>query len=598
MNDQKNLIVAVGLAVVILVIYQIFVLGPQSDQRRAALEAERSAASESAPTVSADEIPSGPAAMRSVEEVRADSERVAIDTPSLRGSLSLSGARIDDLYLKNHYNTVDAKEEQDASEQVELLVPRGADHAFYTYLGWATVEGGPQGLPGLDTPWRLVEGETLTPQTPVTLEYESGGLSFQRVISVDENYMFTVQQRVTNNSGSAVVLSPYGQVRRHGLPANFAPFYILFEGGIGSVGGELKEKKYQKLADGTTVAGKGQNGWVGITDKYWLAAVIPPQGETFDLELDAISPAGSDIFESSYRIQAFSLAPGQSRDVTSRIFTGAKEYDILNEYQGQGVDRFVWAIDWGNFWFLTRPFFWSIDNIYDLVGNFGVAILIFVVLIKLIMLFPANKAYASMARMKALQPKMKELQERYKDDRQKLSQEMMAMYRREKVNPAGGCLPMLIQIPIFYALYKTIFVTIEMRHAPFFGWIRDLSAPDPTQIGNLFGLLPYDASAIPLIGGPILSIGIWPIIMGLTMWGVQSLNPPPGDKMQARIFAMMPIIFTFILARFAAGLVIYWAWNNLLTLIQQYFIMRRHGVETQADKLLARLRGRKAENEG
>ena len=262
------------------------------------------------------------------------------------------------------------------------------------------------------------------------------------------------------------------------------------------------------------------------------------------------------------------------------------------------MDRFVWAIDWGNFWFLTRPFFWSIDNIYDLVGNFGVAILIFVVLIKLIMLFPANKAYASMARMKALQPKMKELQERYKDDRQKLSQEMMAMYRREKVNPAGGCLPMLIQIPIFYALYKTIFVTIEMRHAPFFGWIRDLSAPDPTQIGNLFGLLPYDASAIPLIGGPILSIGIWPIIMGLTMWGVQSLNPPPGDKMQARIFAMMPIIFTFILARFAAGLVIYWAWNNLLTLIQQYFIMRRHGVETQADKLLARLRGRKAENEG
>jgi len=598
MDDQKNLLIAIGLSVLILVVYQVFVLGPQTERQRAAEEAQRAAAGEAAPVVSQEDAPAAAAdAPATIEAARAASPRVPIDTPRLRGSLSLAGARIDDLFLKNHYNTVDAKEARDASEQVELLVPRGAEHAFYAMHGWATIPGGPPDLPGLDTPWRLKSGDRLTPDTPVTLEYETAGLVFERTISVDDYYMFTVEERVTNQSGGAVVLSSYGQVRRHDFPPDFQPFYILFEGGIGAVGGETREKKYKKLADGAEVTGEGTGGWAGITDKYWLAAVIPPQDAAFDLELDAIQPAGADIFVSRYRLEPFSLADGETRELTSRVFAGAKEYDILNDYQDAGVDRFVWAIDWGNFWFMTRPFFWSLDQIFDVVGNFGVAILIFVVFIKLALFYPANKAYASMARMKQLQPKMKELQERYKEDRQKLSQEMMALYRREKVNPAAGCLPILIQIPIFYALYKTIFVTIEMRHAPFFGWIRDLSAPDPTQIGNLFGLLPYDPSAIPLLGY-VLGIGIWPIIMGLTMWGVQSLNPPPADQMQARIFALMPIIFTFILAPFAAGLVIYWAWNNFLSLIQQYIIMRRNGVETQLDKLIARLRGRAAESEG
>lgn len=595
MGENKNLLIAVGLAVAILFLYQIFVLGPAAERQQIQqqAEAERRGGSEAAMQV---ESPSQPAGM-SVEEALAASDRIPIETPHVRGSMSLSGARFDDLYLKDHYISVDAKEEQDPQGQVELLVPRGAEHAFYAHLGWATIEGGPEGLPGLETPWELVEGDRLTPDSPVVLEYSTGGLDFQRTISVDDDYMFTVTDRVTNNSGAAAVLSPYGRVRRHGLPENFKPFYILFEGGIGAVGDELKEKKYQKLADGQTVGGSGVGGWAGITDKYWLTAVVPPQDAQFELEVDAVSPTGTDIFESSYQVEAFSLAPGESRDVTSQVFAGAKEYDVLSAYQEAGIERFVWGIDWGNFWFLTRPFFWALDNIFDVVGNFGIAILIFVVIIKLIFFPIANKAYTSMAKMKALQPKMKELQERYKEDRQKLSQEMMALYKREKVNPASGCLPMLLQIPVFFALYKTIFVTIEMRHAPFFGWIRDLSAPDPTMIGNLFGLIPWDPTVVPLIGSAILAIGVLPIIMGLTMWGVQSLNPPPADPMQQKIFGLMPLVFTFILAPFAAGLVLYWAWNNFLSMLQQYLIMRRNGVDTQLDKLIGKLRGKPKESE-
>jgi len=592
MQDQRNLILAIGAAVAILLVYQFFVLGPAAERQEAAR------AQQQAP---AEEVVASPvepvSAAQSIQQAREAVERVEIETEHVRGSLSLAGARFDDLFLKDHYDTVDAKEDREVSEQVELLVPRGAQGAFYAMLGWATIEGGPQDLPGLDTPWRLVSGDRLTETSPVVLAYEAGGLTFQRTIAVDGEYMFSVTDRVTNNAGGPVILSPYGQVRRHGLPPDFAPFYILFEGAIGSVGGSLKEKKYQKLADGTTVTGEGVAGWAGITDKYWLTAVIPPQDAEFDLRLDSVRPNQTDIFRSSYQIESFSLAPGASREITQRVFAGAKEYDLLTSYTEQGIDRFVWGIDWGNFWFLTRPFFWSIDKIHGVVGNFGVAILIFVVFVKLIFFPIANRAYASMAKMKQLQPKLKELQERYKDDRQQLSQEMMGLYRREKVSPVSGCLPILLQIPIFYAVYKTLFVTIEMRHAPFFGWIRDLSAPDPTMIGNLFGLLPYDPSVVPLIGPVILGIGVWPIIMGLTMAAVQALNPPPPDPMQARIFALMPIIFTFVLAQFAAGLVIYWAWNNFLSMLQQYVIMRQNGVETQFDKLMARLRDRGASSE-
>ncbi len=596
MDDQRNLLIAIAIAVGVLVFYQAFVTGPAMRRDAAQREAEMAQQAEIQAAAPAEPV------IRSAEEVRTETQRVALDNDHLRGSLSLTGARIDDLYLKDHYVTVDAKEAQDTAGQVELLRPRGSDGAFYATIGWATVEGGPEGLPGMDTPWTLTSGENLTPETPVVMEYETGGLTFQRTISIDDYYMFTVSDTVSNESGAPVILSSYGQVRRHGLPADFKPFYIIHEGGIGVAGGELQLRKYRKLADGESREHSGIGGWAGITDKYWLAAAIPDQSEDIDLRLRALNPSGvegNEIYESTYRAAPVTLAPGAQLSSSARIFAGAKEYDVLQDYQNDlGIERFIWAIDWGNFWFLTRPFFWSLEHIDSFVGNFGFAILILVVFVKLLFFPIASKAYASMAKMKLVQPKMKALQEKHKEDKEKLQKEMMALYSKEGVNPVSGCLPILLQIPVFFALYKTVFVTIEMRHEPFIGWIRDLSAPDPTMVGNLFGLLPYDPSVVPLIGASILAIGVWPIIMGFTMWALQSLNPPQADPMQQRILMLMPVFFTFILGSFAVGLVIYWAWNNLLSMAQQYVIMRRNGVETQIDTLIARLRGKPRETEG
>ncbi len=595
MNDQRNLLIAIAAAVGILVFYQIFVTNPALERDAAMREAQRAAAEE------AIIAPPAEVSMRSPEDVRAETGRIAIDNDRLRGSLSLSGARIDDLFLKDHYNTVDAKDAGDVSQQVELLRPRGAQGAFYALIGWATIEGGPANLPGLDTPWTLVSDENgnLTEETPIVLEYQTDGLVFRRTVSLDDNYMFLVEDEVANNSGGAVVLSAYGQVRRHGLPPDFRPFYIIHEGGVGVTDGKLFLRKYGKLAEGETREGTGLGGWAGLTDKYWLAAVIPDQQQVIDLRQRAFRPGDVEIYESSYRAAPVSLAPGATLQSSARIFAGAKEYDTLLTYQRDlGIDRLTDAIDWGNFWFLTHPFFWALEQIDSVVGNFGVAILVLTVFVKLLFFPIANRAYAMMAKMRKVQPQMKAMQERYKDDRERLQKEMMELYRKEKLNPVSGCLPILLQIPVFFALYKTIIVTIEMRHEPFFGWVRDLSAPDPTMIGNLFGLLPWDPSQVWLIGPYVLAIGVWPIIMGVSMWAMQALNPPAPDPMQQRIFMLMPIMFTFILGTFAVGLVIYWAWNNILSIAQQYYIMRRHGVETGVERLIARLRGKPAETEG
>jgi YidC/Oxa1 family membrane protein insertase len=606
MENQRNLMIAIALAVGIMLVFQLFVTGPEAERRAAAREEAAVRQAEAATIVSAEPV------MRSVEDLRAETGRIDIDNARLRGSLSLSGARIDDIFLKDHFVSVEAKESGAPGGQVELLRPRGADGAFYAALGWGDASGGaggdaPADLPGLDTLWTQVEGTNLTPDTPVVLEYETGGLTFQRRISVDDGYMFTVEQTVSNDGAAPVTLAAYGQVRRHGLPEGFQANMMVHEGGVGVAGGRLGLRKYRKLEEGETreLVGEEPGGWAAITDKYWLAAVIPDQGSTVTVRERALTPGDTTIFESSFQAQPVTVAPGQSVSATARIFAGAKEYDVLQNYQDDlGIDRFSDAIDWGNFWFLTHPYFWALEHIDSLVGNFGVAILIMVVFVK-ILLFPiANRAYASMAKMKKLQPRMKELQEKHKEDRERLQKEMMELYRTEKFNPVGGCLPVFLQIPVFFALYKTIFVTIEMRHEPFFGWVKDLSAPDPAMVGNLFGLIPWDpaaVTAIPLLGGfifAIISIGVWPIVMGFTMWLLQSLNPPPPDPMQARIIGLMPIFFTFILGAFAVGLVIYWAWNNTLSIVQQYVIMRRHGVETQFDKLIARLRGRPPETEG
>lgn len=598
MNDQRNLMIAIAFAVGILVLYQAFITGPQMQREAAAREAQL--AQQAAEAL----VPAVEPTIRSAEDVRAETARVAVDNAHVRGSLALTGARIDDIFLKDHFVSIEAKEAGNPAGQVELLRPRGAQGAFYALTGWTTVEGGPVApadLPGLDTPWTLVEGGNLTPETPVTLEYQTGGLTFRRTISVDDFYMFTVAETVTNETGAPVVLSQYGQVRRHGLPEGFQPNAMVHEGGVGVAGGRLLLRKYRKLAEGETRdhTGEEPGGWAGITDKYWLAAAIPDQAATVTVRERALTPGETTIFESSFQTAAVTLAPGETLQASSRIFAGAKEYDVLVDYEDDlGIDRFTDAIDWGNFWFLTRPYFWTLEQIDSAVGNFGVAILIMVVLVKLLLFPIANRAYASMAKMKKLQPRMKEMQEKYKDDRERLQKEMIELYKTEKFNPVGGCLPVFLQIPVFFALYKTIFVTIEMRHEAFVGWVRDLSAPDPTMIGNLFGLLPWDPSVVPLIGPMILAIGVWPILMGVTMWALQSLNPPPPDPMQARIIGLMPIFFTFILGSFAVGLVIYWAWNNVLSIAQQYVIMRRNGVETQVDKLIARLRGRPPETEG
>ncbi|MEN0653632.1 MULTISPECIES: membrane protein insertase YidC [Hyphobacterium] len=592
MGDNRNMFIAIGVSLVFIVLYQVFVLGPASERRQAAQEAARveQEAELANPTIGDDGSVTG-ALTR--EQALAAETRIAIDGTGVSGSLSLTGARIDDLRLLRHDTSVDD------DSPVVLLNPRGAPGALFAQDGWSAAGDGPTDTPGNTSEWTLVEGRTLTPDTPVTLEYRgSDGLVFRRVIEIDENYMFTLTDTVENTAGSAATLSRYGMVRQTGIPEDFTNFFILHEGPVGIVGGQLRDVKFNNMDPGDEDSWTGTGGWVGITTKNWLTAVIPDQSAEYTGTFQLIERQGDDIFQTSYLLQPAELAPGASMTSTSRIFAGAKNVDILQAYERDlGIERFDMAVDWGMFWFLTRPYFTVLHWLAQLFGppyGFGFAILAVTVLVKLLFFPLANRSYASMAKMKNLQPKMEEIRKQYPEDKQKQQQEIIQLYQREKVNPIAGCLPILLQIPIFYALYKTLFVTLEMRHQPFPGWIQDLSDRDPTSILNLFGLLPYDPSGISWLA--FLSIGAWPILMGFTMWAQQSLNPPPPDPTQRRIFAFLPLLFTFMLAPFAAGLVIYWAWNNFLSVIQQYVIMRRQGVETQFDKLVKRLTSRGAES--
>jgi YidC/Oxa1 family membrane protein insertase len=588
-EDQRNFFIAAGLIIVIFLMYDVFVVRPGQEAR----EAERQAAIEAAGELADPDLPVAPnepaaPVFESRDAALDNVTRVEIEGPSVIGSISLTGARFDDIRLVRHTTTVD-----DATP-VALLNPIGTEHVFYARDGWQSATPGFNDLPGGSTEWTLVSGSTLTPDSPVVLAYDSpSGLRFERTISVDENYLFTLEDTVTNNASSEVELSRYGLVRQEGMPEELVNNIAVFEGAIAVVNGSTEQIKFSKLEDGEEMEESGSTGgWVGITQRYWMAAAIPDQDRSFTARFRTIDRAGTPAFEASFVEQAQALAPGASLTSTTRIFAGAKELDVLQAVQNDlGVDKFDYAINWGWLWFLARPFVWLLHVLEGVTGHFGLAILALTLIIKILMFPLANRAYASMAKMKAVQPKMAEIKERYAADQQKQQQALMELYRKEKINPLAGCLPILPQIPIFFALYQTLFNAIEMRHAPFFGWIRDLSAPDPTNIWNLFGLIPYDPSGLWLIGG-ILGIGAWPIIMGLTMAAQQALNPPPPDPMQARIFAFLPVVFTFVLAPFAAGLVIYWAWNNFLSVLQQYVIMRRHGNETQFDKLVAHLRSK------
>ncbi|WP_306015478.1 membrane protein insertase YidC [Oceanicaulis sp. MMSF_3324] len=589
MGENRNFLLAAVIAIGILFLYQAFILDPMARDR----EAAEQAAAESQVQDTGDDAPQASDASfaaglgengMSREDALARSQRIEIRTEALAGSLSLTGARIDDLHLLRYETEVDS------DEPVTLMSPEGFDGYQFAASGWLGGANAPQGLPGLSTEWTLVEGNVLSVDSPVVLEHTAGDLTFRRTISIDENYLFTVNDTVVNNGSAAVSLRPYALVRQHGVPADLQNFFVLHEGAVGVVDGTHFSRKFKKWEDEGLIERNGPGGWMGITSKYWLAAVAPADQSNVRAQFRVVSRPDRPVFESNYLSDAQTLPPGASLESTNYVFAGAKKQPILAAYERDlGIERLTQAIDWGMFWFMTRPFFAALHFFYGLLGNYGLAIMVVTLLIKLV-LFPLNnRAFASMAKMRAAAPKMTEIRERHKDDPQAQQKAMMELYRKERINPVAGCLPILPQIPIFFALYKTVFISLDARHAPFFGWIQDMSAPDPTMIGNLFGLLPYDPSGFPIVG-PILAIGIWPLLMGVTMWAQQSLNPPPPDKIQRQIFAFMPIIFTIIMAPFPAALIIYWSWNNTLTIGQQYLIMRRQGVVTELDRNFFKLR--------
>ncbi|WP_428028859.1 membrane protein insertase YidC [Ancylobacter sp.] len=589
-SENRNMILAIVMSMAVLIAWQFFSGVPQMEQQRQAAQQQAQQQAQApgqagtdagalAPTpgtVAPSASGAAPRAMTRAEAL-ARTPRIAIDTPSVVGSVALKGGRIDDLSLKGYHETVD-----NSSPIIVLLSPSGGPNPFYAEFGWVPGAGSAVAVPGADTVWTAPEGARLTPETPLLLTWDNGaGLTFRRTLSIDANYMFHVLDEVDNATAEPVALHPYALVSRHGTPHTLG-YYILHEGliGVTSEGG-LHEIKYSAIAESRSQTFPSVGGWLGITDKYWAATVIPGAAEKVQARFSAAQTGNELTYQTDFLGDAVTVAPGAKASTDGRLFAGAKVVQLVDGYQQQyNIDRFDRLIDWGWFYFITKPLFLVIDWIYRFVGNFGVAILAVTVMLKAIFFPLANKSYASMAKMKAVQPEIAALRERYGDDRVKLQQEMMEIYKKEKINPVAGCLPILIQIPVFFALYKTLFVTIEMRHAPFFGWIRDLSAPDPTTIFNLFGLIPWDPATVPVIGH-FLMLGVWPIIMGCTMWAQMKLNPTPPDPTQKMIFDWMPLIFTFMLASFASGLVIYWAWNNTLSVIQQSIIMRKNGVKIE-----------------
>ncbi len=582
MTDQKNTILAIALSGLVLLAWSYF-FAPQTGKQRQAQQTQEQTQQApagqpqpGAPPATPGQ-PAAPAAQPMTREAAlALSPRVPIETPSLRGSIALKGGRIDDLSLVRYHETVDP-----TSPAVILLSPSGSPEPYYAEFGWVGAAGSHIKAPGPDTEWRQEGSGALNIGHPVTLVYDNGeGLTFRRTISVDERYLFTLKDEITNSGSAAVTLYPYGLISRHGTPKVLG-YYVLHEGFIGVLG-SLEEQTYKTVDEKKTLSFNATDGWLGITDKYWAAALLPNTDAHLQAHFLSLPGEGPKRYQADYLLDAQTIQPGGSTSADARLFAGAKEVATVDGYNAAlHLNKFDRLIDWGWFYFITKPLFKALDWIYGQVHNFGVAILIITVLIKGLFFPLANKSYASMAKMKAIQPQMAALRERYPDDRMKQQQEMMEIYKREKINPVAGCLPILIQVPVFFSLYKVLMITIEMRHAPFFGWIHDLSAPDPTNVFTLFGLIPWDPiQHVPLLGH-FLVLGAWPLIMGVTMWFQMKLNPTPPDPTQKMIFDWMPVIFTFMLANFAAGLVIYWAWNNTLSVLQQSVIMRRHGAKIE-----------------
>ena len=579
MNDQnKNLILASVLSFIVIITWFILFPPPEpvpSDVESAQQQSEESNLAPNADTAKAPLIETGET------EIAVEAERIQIENELLTGAISTQGGRIDQLSLKKYRNTI-----SEDSDIVTLLSPVGKPEAYYAAFGWAPAVGiKPDQVPDPNTIWTVVGNNILTPSSPISLVWDNGnGVKFMRKISIDEKYMFTVEQGIENNSGSEISLRPYGLLRRHGEPNDMKNFFILHEGIIRMSDGELAEEDYGDIADLPILEKEGthaervevqNSGWTGFTDHYWMTTLIPDQSSSFRSTTKYF--AAQDIYQVEAVMPSTVIADGSSTSISTQLFAGAKEWDTIRKYEKAGVTGFLDSIDWGWFFFLTKPMFAVLHWLNVIIGNMGWAIIGLTLIIKAVLFPLAYKSYASMAKMKELQPEMEKIKERVGDDRQKLQQEMMGLYKKEKVNPASGCLPILIQIPIFFSLYKVIFVTLELRHEPWFGWIKDLSAPDPSTILNLFGLLPWANPTTPGSILAIISLGILPILLGVSMWLQQKLNPAPTDKTQAMIFAWMPWVFMFMLGTFASGLVIYWIANNTITFIQQYLIMRRQG---------------------
>jgi YidC/Oxa1 family membrane protein insertase len=622
MTDNRNTILAVILSGLVLIGWQFFYNMPQMEKQRAAERAQSELVKPAAqggttttptatPQTGAAPSPSAtapavnqPASVAPVsrEAAIASAPRIRIDTPRVSGSISLKGARIDDLALVQFRETVDPK-----SPAIVLFSPSNTAEPYYAEFGWVPASGLTVKLPDQNTLWQQEGTNPLTPNIPVTLKYDNGdGLTFRRTIAIDDRYLFTVKDEVTNVGNAPVTLYPFALISRHGTP-QVAGYYILHEGLVGYLGDQgLQEYGYKKIDDAKAVSFKVTNGWLGITDKYWASALLPDTNAQLQARFSSNLVGTVRTYQTDYLQDPQTIAIGGTGSANARLFAGAKEASVvginfpiggLGGYNKQlDLNHFDLLIDWGWFYFITKPMFLALDFFYHLVGNFGISILLVTVLVKLLFFPLANKSYASMAKMKSVQPQLAALKERYPDDKVKQQQEMMEIYKKEKINPIAGCLPVALQIPVFFSLYKVLFVTIEMRHAPFFGWIKDLSAPDPTNLFNLFGLLHFDPTQLPLFGH-YLALGVWPIIMGITMWFQMKLNPTPPDPTQKMIFDWMPLIFTFMLAGFPAGLVIYWAWNNLLSVLQQSFIMRRNGVKVELfDNLRATFASKKVES--
>jgi len=571
--ETRNLVAAISLSMAVLIGYQLLFVEPKKDIAQKENIVKESDDSANIPIP--QNFDNGIVASDNTEPKSSNKPvpRISMISKEVSGSISLRGARIDDITLTQYKETLEPE-----SELIKLLLKSNGDSPYFIEFGWSSPDG--IKVPNGKSLWKS-SSNILSPDKNITLKWDNGeNITFYQDISVDDSFMITVNQRVENNSNNSVTLYPYGLIRRAGEPKTI-DFFVLHEGPLGVFDGTLSEKSYGDLTEagkkGINIKPNETGGWIGLTDKYWLTALLPDQNEKYNFTYRKLNSNGGQ-YQTDFLGKAVTIPSNSKGEFLSRTFAGAKRLALFDDYEERfNIKHFDLAIDFGWFYFLTKPFFYALSWANDYLGNFGLAILAITVIVKLLFFPLANKSYKSMAKMRILTPQIQKLRERVGDDRQKLNQEMMNLYKKEKVNPAAGCLPILVQIPVFFALYKVLFVSIEMRQTPFFGWIEDLSVQDPTSIFNLFGLLPYSTSILP----DFLNIGIWPLLMGVTMFLQQRLNPTPPDPIQAKIFAWMPVAFTFLLATFPAGLVIYWTWNNLLSICQQWVIMNKMNKESK-----------------